>query len=234
MDDRRALVEDLPRLDASDLGWSGILDQPWRLGTSSHEPWPWSELAAAFAGRDGAGHAEALLRAVASRPVAHGPDRITVDVEFEVLDPRVRELEGGHVTRQLEIVATCARYGGARLWFRCGGCNSRRAFLYPTATFQWACRECLGLTYRSRAKFGRPWRRGRAAGAMEYAIERFEAHKRRVARASYRRRVSRDRQRYRDDGETAATWPIALTGYGRVATDRAGLRSGMGPEVRTP
>jgi len=208
MTDPRPLVEDLPRLDASELAWSGILDRPWRRGVSSHEPGPWAELAVAFTDT---ARAVVLVRPVASSPAAHGPDRIMLDVEFEILDPRVRALESGRVTRRLELVASSAPFGGARWWFRCDGCSTRRAFLYPTDTLRWVCRECLGLSYRSRAKFGRPWRRGRAAGAMRYAVERFEAHERRVARASYRRRVSRERKRCRGDRASVETWPVALT-----------------------
>jgi hypothetical protein len=209
MDDRRALVEDLPHLNASDLVWSGTLDQPWRLGTSSGEPGPWAQLAAAFAGRDDAGHAVPLVRVVASSPAAHGPDRIALDIEFH--DSQVHALAGKQVTRRIELVATRAPFGGARWWFRCDGCNSRRAFLYPTNELRWMCRECLGLSYRSRAKYGRPWERRRARGALNYCVARFEAHEERVARASYRRKMSRARKKWRDHQASVEAWPVALT-----------------------
>lgn len=43
---------------------------------------------------------------------------------------------------------TPCHYGGERVWFRCPGCDFRRALLYSTAA-GFRCSACAGLTHRT-------------------------------------------------------------------------------------
>ncbi len=63
---------------------------------------------------------------------------------------RLTPREAHHVG--IETVSTSMpRNGGARLWCVCPSCGTRRGVLFqaPGAS-AWACRACLGLTYRAR------------------------------------------------------------------------------------
>ena len=44
---------------------------------------------------------------------------------------------------------TACNYGGARPWFRCPDCGTRRQNLYAGSAGRLSCRECLNLAYWS-------------------------------------------------------------------------------------
>ena len=50
----------------------------------------------------------------------------------------------------IPMESTPQRLGGCRWWFRCNRCSCRVAKVYRIpGEFNWACRTCQGLTYRS-------------------------------------------------------------------------------------
>jgi hypothetical protein len=219
----RVQVEQLPRLDASELVWTGLLDRAWRDGVGEPEPWPCAQLAEGFAAAYSDRRMATLLRPVSTTPCPVGPDSIAIEIELEVRESWLLGPDVQRVEQRLELVATAAPFGGARWWFRCGACGSRRASMDPSFLGgQWACRVCWGLTYRSRAQYGHPWGRGRGChSAISYAMDRLEAEDRQRARATYRRQVSRSRARWRGDPTSASTWPVALTCRSSVRGDGA-------------
>lgn len=62
------------------------------------------------------------------------------------------------VKKWIELDFTPCNFGGTRPWFLCPGCNQRAALLHIEA-LHFRCRNCLGLTYRSRGEdaIGRAW-----------------------------------------------------------------------------
>lgn len=165
-------VEQLPVLDASELDWTGLLDLVWRDGGTDPEPSPCTQLAEDFATAYADRRVAVLMRIVATTPCPMQPDAI--EIEFEVRESWLLGPDVRRVQERLHLVATAAPFGGARWWFRCGACRSRRSRLYPSFLGgQWACRACWGLTYRSRAQYCRPRGRGSGDGsALRYAWDR--------------------------------------------------------------
>jgi len=62
---------------------------------------------------------------------------------------------GKDATVRVEVEYTACTFGGARPWWRCPCCASRRGLLYVWGMTV-ACRRCLRLVYRSQ------WRRSRS------------------------------------------------------------------------
>ena len=53
--------------------------------------------------------------------------------------------------QKIELEKTECNYGGYKYWFLCPNCNDRIGIIYlPPGEKYLACRECYGLTYKSR------------------------------------------------------------------------------------
>lgn len=62
----------------------------------------------------------------------------------------------------IQLERTSCHYGGARLWFRCPRCDSRRAILFGLAPYRsFGCWGCMDVVYASQdaRKMCRLWRR---------------------------------------------------------------------------
>lgn len=56
---------------------------------------------------------------------------------------------------QIKLAKSATGFGGERFWWLCPLCNKRRGVLYRHPISQIiACRNCLGLKYRSSSKKG--------------------------------------------------------------------------------
>lgn len=194
----REQVEQYPRLDASLIHWSGLLKRAWRDvdPTGADEPDAWrllrldSELtywpdAAPWA----------TFRVASSAPRPDGVnDAVLLLVEFIADKAAVFGSPGMTWTTQFELVPTLANFGGVRWWFRCTTCSRRRAHLYPFAPGPpWVCRECLGLTYKSRQEQGHSSRHGNGWGSVGHALDRALARLAVRGRRRYRRAYHRAR-----------------------------------------
>jgi len=81
------------------------------------------------------------------------PERLLVDYVTVVVDHGWRS-----VAEPIKLERTPCHFGGSRIWFRCSGCDTRRAILYGLHG-RFRCRSCHGLTYISQ----RTPRRSRSA-----------------------------------------------------------------------
>lgn len=140
----RTTTDGLLRLDVRDLARRGLFAAgPGQLALGT-VAWtrrgePAGEIGVAFAGDDPGG---------------------------VVLDYHIRHAGGPRqpVREQVELARTPCRYGGARPWFLCPGCLSRRAVLYSLGGL-FRCRGCHGLAYGS-TREGRPERMIRRAAEV--------------------------------------------------------------------
>lgn len=53
---------------------------------------------------------------------------------------------------RISLITTSCYFGGKRYWFRCKVCCKRVGVIFIGGNSQFACRECLNLTYESRNK----------------------------------------------------------------------------------
>lgn len=192
----RKQVENLPRMDASLIRWSGLLDLEW---TSSGEE-PATEPAAWLALRTQSDATYrpneapwATFRVIASAP-KYDPQSGALSLGVTLTADRARAFgtPGATWTTNLQFASNSTNLGGKRWWLRCPVCSHRRAHLYPVAPYHpWACRECLGLTYRSRQELGHSARHGNAMGSLHYALNNALRRVARTARRSARRAYHR-------------------------------------------
>jgi hypothetical protein len=94
-----------------------------------------------------------LQEAPAGEPSGH----IDVAVEHDALQLAYSWRPPGSTvwtrgTQRVLLTRTRCHFGGTRAWFRCGRCGRRAAVLYLAIGFGFACRRCLGLTYRSQSE----------------------------------------------------------------------------------
>ena len=79
--------------------------------------------------------------------------RQTATASFLIAPSKLRVQLAGvrcSVPTEICIERTPCPYGGARPWFRCRRCNSRRAILYGLdEDNSFSCRRCMGLVYLS-------------------------------------------------------------------------------------
>lgn len=109
----RTQVEQLPRLDASELAWTGRLDRAWRAGGEDAEPWPCAQLAEAFGVAYSERRVAALMRIVATPPCPVRPDAFEIEIEFEVRESWLLGPDVQRVQERLQLVATAAPAGGS-------------------------------------------------------------------------------------------------------------------------
>ena len=194
-------------LDASELAWSGVLD-----GVVDPDSWPWDELRERSGHLTASGHAAEELALEHASVKVLAPDRVRLRLTFLVMDAWVPYPVGETWAQTLTMQATPCPFGGQRWWFVCPGqgCGERRAKLYRPWADWWACRECYGLTYASRARYSSrtAWSRGRGRTRQEF--DRGEAEHERRSRSNMRRSLSRWRKCARED-ERRDAWPVQVT-----------------------
>lgn len=71
-------------------------------------------------------------------------------IEFDYKTRSYGEDEWQDRNYRVLLTTTVCHLGGVRYWFLCNGCNKRVGNLYINGDSDFACRECLNLTYRSR------------------------------------------------------------------------------------
>lgn len=200
----RDQVEQHPRIDASLVRWSGLLERPWRSPSvnGGEEPDAWRALRQSSEATYWEGAAPwATYRVTASTPwLVDGGEEGVLDVEFVADQATVFGKPGDTWTVRFKLASTPAHFGGRRWWLVCPTCRHRRAHLYPVAPgVPWICRECLGLTYKSRQEMGRSARHGNGWGAVNHALD---SALRRIAargRRAYRRARYREKGRVLDE-----------------------------------
>jgi hypothetical protein len=71
-----------------------------------------------------------------------------------------RGIGESEVKTSIEFDRTPCNYGGARIWFRCGGCSRRTPVVYWIDRY-FLCRRCCGLVYQSQneGQADRLWRK---------------------------------------------------------------------------
>ena len=194
----RDQVESVPRVDASLVRWSGLLDRPWTAGGSPATPEPdaWRVLRAHSESTFCAEAAPwATFRVCASVPQLGRQDgTVFLDVDLIADHAAVFGEPGMAWTTRFVFVAAPTNLGGVRWWLRCPICSRRRAHLYPLApAVPWICRVCLGLTYKSRQEHGHFSRHGGRWGSVHHALDGALRRLAARARRSYRRAYHRDR-----------------------------------------
>jgi len=204
---RRRAVELTPFLDASELAWSGALD-----GRADFEAWPWAD----WAQRDQDLCERRLcieaVRALCLVTRVESPTRVRLDLNFALLDTLTPDRSRRQWSQVFRLESTRCSFGGRRWWFRCPSCERLRARLYRPRWGEWECRECGGLTYRTRQEENRDSRHGRGMRAIRRTWDLQEVATQRSDRRNLRRRISRWRWAVRRDGAVVSARPIQVTG----------------------
>jgi hypothetical protein len=95
-------------------------------------------------------------------------------------------LDHAHSTwKDLHLQAKPAPFGGQRWWFVCQGCDALRLRLYLLPCCYARCRECFGLTYRTRQEDNHASRHGGGWRRFRHLMDRCQAEE----GLSYRRRL---------------------------------------------
>ncbi len=194
-------------LDASELAWSGALDNAAGL-----DGWPWKDLEEWSADMFERGHAAEVLRVASARAIPLRADRVGLVLAFDVVDSLVAGRVVLRWSQEFLLVGVPCHFGGARWWFECPAvdCGARRAKLYRPGVSWWVCRECHGLTYTSRARYSARTSRSDGHGWFGQFLDRDETRHQRQDRANQRRRLSRWRADAREDQRREA-WPVQVT-----------------------
>ena len=74
--------------------------------------------------------------------------KIVIDISPDCLVLHYRFKEKIRTIKILIIHQPC-NLGGQRSYLLCPECNKKRSLIYMDNSSRWACRECLGLAYRS-------------------------------------------------------------------------------------
>jgi hypothetical protein len=200
-------VEDLARLDASGMAWTGALTRPWTRTSGDPIPELWAVIQReAMDAFDCGGSRFAFEIDVISIEHAGKPtgQAVKLTLKVRVTESRWSVLEVGSRWRQrIELRSTPAPFGGVRWWFLCRACGKQRAHLYgsPMPLLAWMCRTCRGATYRSQQEHGASSRKGAGMGAIHLQRWRVESALTVRARRAYRRQVHRLRQRAQLEAE---------------------------------
>jgi hypothetical protein len=192
---KKPTVENLARLDASAMAWTGTLATPWTRASGEPVPEVWEVLQRETEGLIGlSGLSETL--AVQAVEVEADAGGVTLTVTVGVQNSLFCRMVGKLFDVGIRLESVPQNYGGERWWFVCPVCRTRRAHLYVGPSIfpdPWRCRECLGATYRSRQEHGASSRHGGGMGSVLLMLRRFDARQAVKARRAHRRRFHRRR-----------------------------------------
>ena len=120
---------------------------------------------------------------VAYRGVWYGP--VLQGLLVATLEPSEKGITRWGDATFIGATQTAPHLGGSRWWLICPRCSRRVRIIYSSwSTREWSCRECMGLTYRSRRFHRDRWYEG-----IWGLTERLERLKRDLWSRSWKRRL---------------------------------------------
>lgn len=183
---RRRCVEYTPQLDAQELAWAGILEHGM-----DGDLRPFEELTEHCEHLAGLGHDAEVMELESISILTSTSTTRRLGLSLKAGRPGTPPDHAHTTWKDLHLQAKPAPYGGHRWWFVCQGCQALRLRLYLLPCCYARCRECFGLTYRTRQEDNRASRHGHGWRRFRHLMDRCEAEEALTNRRRLRRRLGR-------------------------------------------
>ncbi|MDG1499143.1 MAG: hypothetical protein P8R48_04180 [Planctomycetota bacterium] len=181
-------VEEVPRLDASELAWSGILERG-----ADGEMWPFDNLTEATEDLSYSDPHLDKLELVSLQHKRVSESQVNLLATFDATRPTLSDDRPIEDRRYFTLVSTTPHFGGKRWWFECPGCACQRTALYLVPCLYSLCRVCLNLTYETRQRDNRASRHGNGQQRFGHLLRQEARALLAAERRALRRRVQRAR-----------------------------------------